>query len=151
MERPTRVLLAVRVGTESSAPGRTATWLAKEMDAELILLYVATELETATFVSVEAGIKEETVRERMVEEARARAERWGGETLEGYPFRVHIGEGEVSHSVATSAEEFDVDLVVVGTESRSAIRDILLGDTTRNILRRTPCPVVVVPAREEED
>ncbi len=151
MDRPTRILLAVRVGTESSGPGRKAAWLARKMDAELILLYVATELETATFVSVEAGIREEKVRERMVREARERAERWGAETLDGYPFQVEVGEGDVPGGVATAAEKLEVDLVVVGTESRSAIRDILLGDTTREILRRTPCPVVVVPARHEED
>jgi nucleotide-binding universal stress UspA family protein len=155
MDRPTRILLAVRVGSESAGPGRKAAWLARKMDAELILLYVATELATATFVSVEAGIREENVRERMVREARERAERWGAETLDGYPFRVEIGEGDaagdVASGVATAAEELEVDLVVVGTESRSALRDILLGDTTREILRRTPCPVVVVPARQGED
>lgn len=151
MEGPTRVLLAVRVGTESSAPGRTAVWLARRMDAELTLLYVATELETAGTVSVDAGIREEVVREQMIEEARSRAEEWGREALEGYPFRIHIQEGEVAHGVAAAAEELGVDLVVVGTEARSAIRDILLGDTTREILRRTPCPVVVVPAKHEED
>lgn len=151
MERPSRIVLAVRVGSESFGPGRTAAWLADRLGAELTLVYVATELETVTEVAVDSGIREEEVRARIVEGARERAESWGSEALDGHPFLVRIEEGDVAERVAAVTAELEAELVVVGTEARSAIRDILLGDTTRAILRRAPCPVVVVPAPGARD
>lgn len=145
MERPTRIMLATRVGDASAAPGRTAAWLASRIGAELTLLYVAPELRTVSEVALAAGIPAEQVRERMVLEAEDRARTWGREALEGLPFEVVVEEGDVAERVATVASELGAELVVAGAEARGALQGLILGDTTRDILRRTRCPVVVVP------
>lgn len=149
MERPTRILLAVRVGDPSEAPARHAAWLASRLDAELTLVYVATELRTVAQVALGAGIADEEVRARMVEEATARARSWGREVLEGPSFDVVIEEGNVAKRVAAVASKLKADLVVAGSEARGPIEGMILGDTTRDILRCTPCPVVVVPPPRE--
>lgn len=145
MEKRTRIVLAVRVGDASHAPGRTAAWLASRLGAELTLVYVAPELRTVAEVALSAGIPAEQVRARMVEEAGERARAWGREALEGQSFEVLVEEGEVPERVAAVARRLGAELVVAGTEARGAIEGMILGDTTRDILRRTPCPVVVVP------
>lgn len=149
MERTTRIVLAARVGDASHAPGRTAAWLASRLGAELTLVYVATELRTVSQVAIGAGIREEEVRARMVREARERAREWGLRALEGLPFEVLIEEGSVADRVAAVASAVGADLVVAGGEARGAVQGMILGDTTRDILRRTPCPVVVVPPLAE--
>jgi nucleotide-binding universal stress UspA family protein len=69
----------------------------------------------------------------------------------GVAVDVVIEEGDVAERVAAVAASLDADLVVVGTEARGAIRGMILGDTTREILRRSPCPVIVVPPGAEID
>lgn len=145
MEKPTRILLAVRVGTASRSPGRTAAWLAKRLGAGLTLVYVAPELRTVAEVAVASGIAAEEVRAKIVEEAADRARAWGREALDGLPFDVVIEEGKVAERVAAVAAELGVDLIVAGPESRGVLEGMILGDTTRDILRSAPCPVVVVP------
>lgn len=145
MERPTRIVLATRVGGASAAPGRTAAWLATRLGAELTLLYVAPELRTVSEVALAAGIPAEDVRERMVAEAEERARTWGRESLEGLPFEVVVEEGDVAERVAAVALELGAELVVAGAEARGALQGLILGNTTRDILRLTRCPVVVVP------
>lgn len=149
MERATRIVLAVRVGDPSEAPARHAAWLTAQLGAELTLVYVAPELRTVAEVAVGAGIAREEVRARMVEEATERARTWGEGALEGLAFDVVIEEGSVAERVTAVAAELGADLVVAGTEARGAIEGLILGDTTRDILRRTPCPVVVVPPLRE--
>lgn len=149
MERRTRILLATRVGDASAAPARTAAWMASRLEAELTLVYVAPELRTVPEVALAAGIPAERVRERMVKEAEERAREWGRAALEGLPFDVVVEAGDVADRVAAAASELGAQLVVVGTEARGAIQGLILGDTTRDILRRTPCPVVVVPPLAE--
>lgn len=151
MSGPDRILLAVRVGNASAGPGRTAAWLASSLDAELTLLYVATELGTAAEVGAATGVATEALRSRMLEEARERAYEWGRDALGGSPFQVRVEEGAVAERIAAVAAELGVRLVVVGTEARGLLRGMILGDTTREILRESPCPVVVVPPRAERD
>lgn len=148
-ERATRIVLAVRVGAASQGPGRTAAWLATRLDGELTIVYVATELRTVAEVAVGAGISAEEVRARMVEEASERAREWGREALEGRSFGVMIEDGEVAERVAAAAAELGADLIVAGSEARGPLEGMILGDTTRDILRRAPCPVVVVPPLAE--
>lgn len=149
MERRTRILLAVRVGDASAGPGRTAAWLASRLGAEVTLLYVATELRTAAEVGVATGMSRDAVRARIMGEARERAEEWGRGALEGVPFDVRVEEGDVAERIAAVAVEVGADLVVAGTEARGALRGMIVGDTTREILRRSSCPVVVVPPGAE--
>lgn len=140
-----KILLAARVGEASAVPARTAAWLAAELDGDISVLYVATELDTAAEVASSAGLEEAAVRERMLAEARERTESWTREVLGEKPVAVLIEEGDVAERVAEVAARLGVDLVVTGSQGRGAIQGMILGDTAREILRRAPCPVVVVP------
>lgn len=145
MEGRGRILLAVRVGDASVGPGRTAAWLASNLGADITLLYVATELRTVPEVGIATAISDESLRARMMEEARERAEEWGRRALGSVPFEIVVEEGDVAERVAAVAAELGAELVVVGTEARGLIRGMIVGDTTREILRRSSRPVVVVP------
>jgi nucleotide-binding universal stress UspA family protein len=146
-----KILLAVRVGAASLAAGRTAAWLTRELDGQVTLLYVAEELLTIPEVALASGLAEDAVRTRMLAEARERALILGAEALEGLPFSVVVAEGEVAEEVARAAREIRADLVVAGTQGRGAISSVVMGDTTREILRKSPCPVVVVPSSLDEE
>jgi nucleotide-binding universal stress UspA family protein len=58
---------------------------------------------------------------------------------------VVVTEGEVADVISRVARERSADFLVVGTKGRGALSRLVLGDTTHDILKRTPCPVVVVP------
>jgi nucleotide-binding universal stress UspA family protein len=42
------------------------------------------------------------------------------------------------------AAEHDAAVIVVGRHGHRAVRDALVGSTTRELIRRAPCPVLVV-------
>lgn len=151
MEESRRILLAVRVGDASTGPARTARWLAQGLGASVTVVYVATELRTAPEVGLAMAVRVEDLRERMADEARERAERWARQALGSIPFDVRVEDGQVAERIGAVAAEIGADLVVAGTEARGAISGMILGDTTRDILRRSPCPVVVVPPAAEKD
>lgn len=145
MSQGRSILLAVRIGPASTGPARTAAWLARAMDARVTVLNVAVELETAAAVAAGAGLNLGEVRERMFTEARDRAEALAREFMPDIPFEVVVVEGNVADEVAAAATRTGADLVVAGSQGRSAVRSVILGDTARDILRRSHCPVVVVP------
>lgn len=139
------ILLAVRIGEASLAPARTAAWLARDMGARIVILNVAVELQTAAAVAAGAGLDLGEVRDRMIADAQDRAEELGRDVLGELPWEALIVEGDVAHEVANAVDRLDADLVVAGSRGRSGIRSVILGDTTQDILRRSHCPVVVVP------
>ena len=48
------------------------------------------------------------------------------------------------------AEERNVDLVVMATHGRGFISHAILGSTTERVLRRAPCPILIVRDTERD-
>lgn len=138
------IVLAVRIGAGSRAAAAAASELARRLNAELQLLYIARELEAVPELAVAAGQSEDAVRERMIREIRDRLHE---ELGPDYPehSELLIREGEVPVTIARTAEEIGAKLIIVGMKGRSALAKLVLGDTTGAILERAPCPVVVIP------
>jgi nucleotide-binding universal stress UspA family protein len=55
----------------------------------------------------------------------------------------------VADTLVRVAAESDAAALVVGAHSHGALSEVLLGSTSRDVVRRTRCPVLVV--REHED
>ena len=85
-------------------------------------------------------------------------ERRAREELEGLRARlgppgVHTGPisivetvriGSPSEEIVAFAEEKEADLVVVGTQGRSALARVFVGSVAESVVRRAPCPVLSV-------
>jgi nucleotide-binding universal stress UspA family protein len=112
------IVLATRFGPSSAEPARVASELARRIGARITVLYVASELQALQVGGAEAGIDPVIV------------------------------EGDVADQVAGVARDVNATYIVVGTRGRGQLARLILGDTTQNILQRTPCPVLVVPLRD---
>ena len=45
------------------------------------------------------------------------------------------------------AKTHNVDLIVMSTHGRTGVKHFLLGSVAERVVRRSPCPVMVIPAR----
>ena len=50
----------------------------------------------------------------------------------------------IAQTLVRLAEERDAAAVGVGAHGHRAVREVLLGSTSREVVRRAPCPVVIV-------
>lgn len=55
----------------------------------------------------------------------------------------------VVKGILSIAEEWHAQIIVVGTKGESAIREMILGSTTKQLIKRAPCPVMAIPANLE--
>jgi nucleotide-binding universal stress UspA family protein len=55
-----------------------------------------------------------------------------------------VWTGDPGESIVSAAEAEGADLVVVGTHGRGTIGRLLLGSVSDYVVRRAPCPVLVV-------
>jgi nucleotide-binding universal stress UspA family protein len=64
----------------------------------------------------------------------------------GVPSSTELLVGQPAREIALLAEELDADLVVVGSRQLHGVKRFVLGSTSRDILRVTTRPVLIVPA-----
>jgi len=142
-----RILLASRLHEEEDATAEAAARLAERIGGELLLVYVAVELSTVPQLQAATGENEESLRKRMIAEigakARAHLERYSP----GAKPRVFLVEGDVVEQIARVAREERVGYLVIGTEGRGTLRQVILGSTAQKIIQAAPCPVLVVPQK----
>jgi nucleotide-binding universal stress UspA family protein len=56
--------------------------------------------------------------------------------------RVHLVQGEAADSIVEFTREHAIDLVVMGTTSRTGMPALLIGNTAESILQRLDCSVL---------
>ena len=143
------IIVATRVGDESRGPARVAARLAQDLGARLALLYIAVELETVPVIAAGAGLDEDALRLDMITRAERLIRDFFAEDLPADQIDVIVTEGDIVEEIVKAAGRINARFLVVGGKGRSGIARLILGDTTRSILQRSPCPVIVVPMSAE--
>jgi nucleotide-binding universal stress UspA family protein len=54
-----------------------------------------------------------------------------------------------SRLIASEAAKHHADYIVMGSHGHTGFYDLLIGSTTSGVLKRAPCPVVIVPAQKK--
>lgn len=143
-----KILVAIDLSDASEKVVGVAKYLAKATDGDVRVLHVA-EAEP-DFVGYDAG--PEVVRDQVAKEFRDehRGVQALAESLRkaGVSAKALLIKGPIIDTVLAEAKRFDADLLVVGSHGFGALYDLLVGSSSRGILKSTEIPVLVVPVRE---
>jgi nucleotide-binding universal stress UspA family protein len=58
--------------------------------------------------------------------------------------------GDPAAEIVNAARENDFDLIILSTHGHTGIKHLLLGSVAEQVVRRAPCPVLVVREKEHE-
>src|SRR5690606_6033868 len=121
--------------------------LARVLDCRIVLVHVA-EPEP-DFVGFDVG--PQVVRAAVASDMKAEHERLlelkRKVEEEGYVASAFQLRGPAARKIIEEAEKLDAGMIVLGSHGRGALYNLLVGSVTAEVLRRSPVPVVVVPAR----
>jgi nucleotide-binding universal stress UspA family protein len=138
-----KILCPVDQSGTSARGLRNAVRLAKVFGSELIVLSVVPEViwltaavETGEFVDVKEEYASEWVQEfdQFLQNLDLSDVCWKRETRYGLPHE----------QIVASAKEHGSDLIIMGASGRTGLVQVLLGSTTRRLLRELPCSVLTV-------
>lgn len=147
-----RILVPVDGGATSMRGLGEALRLAKENGAKLCLLHVVEEYAVIAAPEMGASIAP------LLESMRA----GGRKTLAAVARRAYAAGakpecvvvedfgGRVADAVVKQAKKWRADLIVMGTHGRRGVQRALLGSDAELVLRYSPVPVLLVPARERK-
>lgn len=59
--------------------------------------------------------------------------------------------GDFAETILKTAIDLEVDIIVLGTHSRSGIRKLLMGSVAEHVLHHCVTPVFIVPTRDIDE
>lgn len=91
------------------------------------------------------------IRKNNLKVARSRLENFSNEHLgdQWKTMKVQIAPVEDMHvvdGIVAIANDWHAEMIVVGTKGASALQEVLLGSTTKRLIKKAPCPVLAIPA-----
>ena len=60
-----------------------------------------------------------------------------------------LRDGKVSEVINDIVGEKNIDLVVMGTNGRDTITEMILGSTAEQVVKNLKCPVLVIPKGDD--
>ena len=134
------ILIATDGSSCANAASRRAVDLAGRFDATLHALYVVDQ-SVAHLGSWDVVVEEqEQEAERALDEIGELA------ASEGVPLEKHLRRGDPDDQIVDFAEDYAVDMIVMGTCGRKGFRRLAhAGSTTERVVRSSTIPVVVIP------
>jgi nucleotide-binding universal stress UspA family protein len=145
--KPThQILVASDLSIGSEEVAQVAANLASGLDSSLTALHVLTEgaLADARRDFPEDQAYVDVVVQRLTDSVKEQVARvTGGADTH---VNVRIVEGDPGSEILKVLSESRFDYAVIGIRNRSRIGKLLLGSVAQEILLRSPCPVVAVPA-----
>ena len=139
--------------TDFSDPSRVAVDYAVEMVAPggtIILCHVVDDIPL-TYGYVGVAVPPPELGRKMADEAAAELERFvPAKVPPGVNVVRKVLHGSPFVSIVRLARDESVDVIVMGTHGRSGLKHILIGSVAEKVVRKSPCPVMVVRPPDAE-
>ena len=151
MIRLAKLLVPTDFSEDSEQAARYAVELAKRFQAEIHCIHVvdipADLLSTSAYYMTGPS---EGFLDQIREESKKNLEAFAKKNLEGVGVRTAFLEGSPFVEIIRYARNQEIDLVVIATHGRTGLRHVLFGSVAEKVVRKAPCPVLVVKRKERD-
>lgn len=144
-----RIVVALDLSPVSREALRQAAALAESEEAELSIVHGFALPEVAALQNAMVNVTAELDR-IIVEKRRAIEQMIKEEGVAKAVSKVEIIEMPPASAILTAAEDAEAQMIVIGSHGRRGLSRFFLGNTAERILRRSSCPVFVIPAKRHE-
>ncbi|MBT0607969.1 universal stress protein [Aequorivita echinoideorum] len=150
-----KVVIAIDYNPTSEKVVRMGREIAQLMNAEICLLHVLADvryygMQYEPFMGYEGyafpvdfHIQEDMI--KVAEDYLAKT----AKHLDNQNVSTHLAEGDTAKSIIKFSEEWNADLIVMGTHSHGTLEKLLLGTVPSGVLERTKIPVYLIPTGEK--
>ena len=153
-----KILYATDLSINSAHAFKHAISLARRYNAKITLLHILPEVDASTMNYVATVMGEEKLaglelehKAEIKDEIRLRLHKFAKEELIDHPedveriadIEVHYGN-PVAH-ILQHADGLEVDMIVLGSHGKGALKYAFLGSVAEKVLRKSHRPMLVVP------
>ena len=139
-----QILVPIDFSEHSKKALQYAISFAKQYNAGIVLVYVVEPTiypADFSFGQVAVPSMEKELRERGEIELNQLAEKMIAGIL---PAKTFVRTGKPFLEIINAATEEEVDMIIIATHGHTGVEHILFGGTAEKVVRKAPCPVLVV-------
>lgn len=144
-----KILLAIDLSPASVRVVQVCERIGNAMSAAVRVLHVAEA--DPSFVGYDAG--PDVVRDQVAQEFRDehRGVQAHADTLReaGLEATALLVQGPIVETILAEAKKMNADLLIVGSHGFGALYDLVVGSSSRGVLKNTEIPVLVVPMKDQ--
>ncbi len=128
--------------------------LAKVMTAEICLLHVAEpnpdhityDYDPAAMYTIDPSEIRDQIAQRFHKEHKQLQKYAEDFRDNGFNCKALMVQGETIDMILKGIDKLSIDFIVVGSHGKGVISQILLGSTSKELIKKTPVPVYLIPA-----
>jgi len=141
-----KILVAVDGSDPSFDASDYAIELAKNNNAELIVLFIVSSAPSSDFdyANVGRGKEIEAVESEEAHQVVDKVKQKATENKVSVKTAVLIQYTSVVKEIVEYAEKYKIDMIVIGSKGKSGFKKLLLGSITSGVVTYSHCPVLVV-------
>jgi len=147
-----RILVPTDFSEHSEQAAAYAVELAKRFNAEEVHCLHVSDIPAdllATSAYYMTGPSEDFIAQVRAE-SQKNLDAFIAKNLQGVPVKKAFIEGRPFAEIVTYARDNDVELIVIATHGRTGLKHTLFGSVAEKVIRKAPCPVLVVRREERE-
>lgn len=141
------IIAAIDFSDVTAAVVARAADLASALGARLWLIHVATP--QPDFMGYEVGPV--YIRDSVAQQLRSQHQHLHRlrQSLQnqGFDVTAMLVSGTPARKILTEAQRLEADMIIMGSHGHGALFNLLMGTVCNGVLRKAPCPVVIVPAK----
>jgi len=158
-----KILYATDLSKNSAYALQYAMDYAEKHEARIIILHVYEKLRWADMTELEdnlqiAGQMKAVLKnkENTANNIRERLKKFCEKVRKDDPSctfnvdKIEVCDGYPANTILEKADEFDCDLIVMGTHGKGRIAHAFLGSVAEKVLQRSRRPVFIIPLPEED-
>jgi nucleotide-binding universal stress UspA family protein len=139
-----KILIAIDSSEYAMEAAKKGLELAHQLQVKAALLFVV-DLSKA-MGNAELGISSEEAVIVLKKEAEQTLDELAA-MYNGKDLLKFMPEGDPTHDILKTAQNWEADLIVIGTHGRTGMRHLLVGSIAEHIIRHAHIPVLVVPSK----
>ncbi|MDO9186231.1 MAG: universal stress protein [Bacteroidia bacterium] len=136
-----KILIAIDDSPIAEKLVSTTIELYKQLHAEIALVSVV----DTQFLTTDGGITPGEMVNVMKNDFKKRHELLISEILKGKKIWTFVEQGKPFEEILKVADEWEADLIVLGTHGRTGLSHLLMGSVAEKVIRHSTKPLFVIP------
>lgn len=138
-----KILIAIDNGPSSEMVATKGFQLGQQLNAEIALVSIVDTTELMT----DGGVTPREMADIIKKDFKKNQQMLIDKVFKEYKVCTFVEEGKPFEGILKVAEEWEADLIVLGTHGRTGLSHLLMGSVAEKVIRHSEKPILIIPAK----
>ena len=138
-----KILIAIDDGPISEKVALNGFQLGQQLNAEIALVSIT---DTSLMRNAD-GVTQEEMEDTAKNELRKTQQALINRVFKDFKVSTFVEDGKPHEMILKVADEWEADLIVLGTHGRTGLKHLLVGSVAEKVMRHSVKPLVIIPAK----